>query len=666
MFVCAFWLWATFVILWSSKKLLRSRIPKKVRHDNPSGRSSGRRDRAAAVAAVIALVCILFGWRLRVGARWAASEITRLHPGPNEWSDEVEDDQPIQPPVYLSSEQELSGVLPASLIGLRTVPERMAILRILMERHGRNALPSILAAAVTEKDSSVLAWELRLIGLCRMSGTDHFLAERLGDSRAVVRAAATDALGILRRPAFSLGNGWRTAALDCKPPIALWHLLGPPEAGYGDDRDPEVAIDPSIRPMLESMMLSGSSEGEREAAARALLTWPPSNLHLRVAEWGVWLDAGGVFGIPASIAKEIPPFVHRTGNVLSSFNSYYAPMHNVDKPIIHITSNCALAAQIEVVILDGRPWFAYPLPDDFNLTLESSEIVTSCGALQMNEVMSAAPGSSNGVVSQTTDAIPDCREGYPWLLPHHRLYERGFYNEIWPISSLGLCWQSLIVSPQRLSWMSPPVVPPDPLFKWWEPLRSVPSDWVSNRGETERFLYYDGPTSSALPVVVSLADPERRLVFREIPPPKEIEGQAQRVPPPEFVPVASASKDAAPAREGLYLEVHGGEVRGQHFIVNGNGHVDLAMQLPLAGDAVIQRFREMLIGYGLTPPEAEGLIGAWTPQLFHADGRRFILRMSPADYDRRCPMRVRPAPTEVVRLGLVLSEFGPDASQPAP
>jgi hypothetical protein len=67
----------------------------------------------------------------------------------------------------------------------------------------------------------------------------------------------------------------------------------------------------------------------------------------------------------------------------------------------------------------------------------------------------------------------------------------------------------------------------------------------------------------------------------------------------------------------------------------------------------------MLLRYGLTSPEADGLIAAWTPQFFRAEGRRFILRMSPAEYARQCPMQVRPTPTEVVRLGLVLTEFDP-------
>ena len=91
--------------------------------------------------------------------------------------------------------------------------------------------------------------------------------------------------------------------------------------------------------------------------------------------------------------------------------------------------------------------------------------------------------------------------------------------------------------------------------------------------------------------------------------------------------------------------------------------VVLAPNLPLRGDAVVQQLRTMLTSYGLTPAEAEGLIAAWTPQFFQTEGRRFLLRMSAADYDWQCPMQVRPKPTEVVRLGLVLTEFDAGAGK---
>lgn len=66
----------------------------------------------------------------------------------------------------------------------------------------------------------------------------------------------------------------------------------------------------------------------------------------------------------------------------------------------------------------------------------------------------------------------------------------------------------------------------------------------------------------------------------------------------------------------------------------------------------------MLITRGLTKPEAMGLIDAWRPQFFRAIGSRLILIMNSTDYASLCPIRVWPEPTEMVRVGITLTEFG--------
>jgi hypothetical protein len=230
------------------------------------------------------------------------------------------------------------------------------------------------------------------------------------------------------------------------------------------------------------------------------------------------------------------------------------------------------------------------------------------------------------------------------------------------VTGVGCHWQSLIISPQQLAWMMPPQVSGDPRFQWWKCLREVPSDWVSSRGEAERFLYYDGPTRGLAPIWVKLDEANHKLLFLERPidePNQRSDESLLRRPPL----ISCAAPKNLPDREGIYIEVHGGVITGLRVAVDGKA--TLPAVLPLRGDAVAAEFRKMIVDYGLTEPEADGLIATWSPWLFHAEGKRFILRMSAADYDRQCPMRVRPAPTEVVRLGLVLSEFGPDATQPA-
>jgi hypothetical protein len=78
----------------------------------------------------------------------------------------------------------------------------------------------------------------------------------------------------------------------------------------------------------------------------------------------------------------------------------------------------------------------------------------------------------------------------------------------------------------------------------------------------------------------------------------------------------------------------------------------------LQGDALIQRFHTMLTDAGLTDAEAAGLVDCWRPQFFQTPGSRFVLLLTPEDYDTLCPIRIDPKPTELVRVGLVLTEFG--------
>ena len=65
-------------------------------------------------------------------------------------------------------------------------------------------------------------------------------------------------------------------------------------------------------------MLQGATSDERIAAARALVSWPPKQYRLRVAEWGVWINCKGQLKLVQSVIDEIPKFVHRTGNSCES------------------------------------------------------------------------------------------------------------------------------------------------------------------------------------------------------------------------------------------------------------------------------------------------------------------------------------------------------------
>jgi hypothetical protein len=652
-FWCGLGSWAMLLLLWLSKICLRKSLGKPAHKSNPGRMSIMRRNRVVLAMAIVTIFWLFFGWRERIARRWIPMDRATA----NSYSS--------LRLVDLSQEQSVD-VLSHSLANEWSSDDRIYVLGMLLRYCGRSSLPGICHAAHDEKDEQVLAWELRAIGLFRDQTTEVLLLAKLDDPRPGVRAAAIDALGILRRPTYSIfsSSDFTSPAevlLDTTPAIDLADVTGPPRDpihpySFGSRElmdEPIVALGRPIRDRFERMMLEGTSAEEREAAARALVEWPPEHCRLRLAEWGVWIENKGHLGLSKEIADEIPLFVHHTGNDLKELDSYFRSEFIVTKPVIHVTSDVPMALDIGVAIQHGRPWFAYPYPDDFEIE-ETGAQQSDVPLVEAFHGSLGPPGSPPDLSPPVPGVLPEVREGYPWLIPHHTAPGRAGYG-------IGCRWQSLVVSPQQLPWMTLPGVSNNPRFQWWKQLRNVPSDWVCNRGETERFLYYDGPTRSRAPMGVKLDAARNRLLLFEPGIPqyaaRDSEGGALADPAPL---IAGSVPAKLPAREGLYVEVHGAQIAAQHFDIEHDSTQPLPANLPLQGDAVTARFRKMIVDYGLTDAEAEGLMQTWSPWLFHAEGKRFILRMSPADYDRQCPMRVRPTLTEIVRLGLVLTEFGPD------
>lgn len=675
-FYAAVVLWAAFVgwtVLWQFARLLL--VPRVGRRANVWGIDTRRRRRAILAAAILSIFFMIFGWQERVGRRWIA-RVMAPNPRSSPYGYDPRYDPWRRSPVKLSPAQ-AALALSHLIVDLPTNNERFAVLGMLTEGAGRAALPSLTHAAENERDQSLLAWEIRLIGLCRDPQTAKFLIDRLQDSRPGIRAAAADAVGILRHPSYSIyvpDGFWicDPLALDTKPLIYVGGIVSAVSSspgfafngGWAEHDllvDPAIGIEPGVRATLEKMMLGGAAPEEREAAARALVDWPPDRYRLRVAEWGVWINNDGHMALAQSLLDEIPPFVHRTGNPVSSFGSYFLYPSMVTKPIVHLTSDVPLAVDVEAQISEGRPWFGYPLPDDFAIGGENVPYRGIGGAGGFSVPGTSTSQPADDFMAPAIPSLPDCREGYPWLVPHHRVRQSEGTTFGGPalIANLGLRWQSAILCPDRLSWMVTPAVPPDPRFAWWTRLRDVPSDWVTNRGETERFLYYDGPTRAAVPLAVNL-EGAGRLRFAMPKPPHFGYGASPRSEP-QFQPLSVSDPAGLPTHEGLYVDVHSGHVHAQWMEIPSDGTILLTLDPALTGEAAVSaRFRGMLLRYGLTGPEADGLIAAWAPQFFRAEGRRFVLRMSPAEYARQCPMQVRPTPTEVVRLGLVLTEFDPN------
>jgi hypothetical protein len=217
------------------------------------------------------------------------------------------------------------------------------------------------------------------------------------------------------------------------------------------------------------------------------------------------------------------------------------------------------------------------------------------------------------------------------------------------ISAVGLHWQSLIVSPQLPAWAKLAAVPRDAKYNWWSRLRQVPADYVVSRNEAERFLYYDGPTHRPSPVEVVLSG--GKLLWR-----KKAEEPVHRETAPE--PVYTRQTKTF-GRSGMFVQVRKGQARAEiipeEAVIGPAGGFKISQEL--LGDAA-GMLMNMLTEAGLTQEEARGLVDAWRPQFFEKGGDRLLVRFSSEDYDAMCPMQIQPSPTQLVRVGLLLTEFG--------
>jgi hypothetical protein len=219
----------------------------------------------------------------------------------------------------------------------------------------------------------------------------------------------------------------------------------------------------------------------------------------------------------------------------------------------------------------------------------------------------------------------------------------------------------VIVTPTKLDWMNPPEVGDDARFAWWKRLRDVPSSWVGSRGEAERFLYYDGPTLAPTPVDAKLAGNELTITLAL---PEETYGNP--FPYRQDVP-----------RRAILIRHRAGQLSGQTIDLAALHRPQTSTvtqslgQDNLHGDEVISKFRQLLTltqtitAFGeiafeteLTEAEANGLIDAWRNQFFQTDGTRLLTFLWRQEYDAMCPIQIRPSPTELARVGIILTEFG--------
>ncbi|WP_425399862.1 HEAT repeat domain-containing protein [Aeoliella sp.] len=552
-------------------------------------------------------------------------------------------------------------LLEYGILHLQRPVERTACLKILAEQYPDRTAAMLLRLWPQLKHDDTRLLALHLLGVARDKKSVDLLARLMSNPDPQIRAAAADALGMVRAPSYAIKyDGWSmfgSPSIDSRPPILLWPLLelnnkltdGTTNSGAPGPAVVVNELTTDHRDALEQMMLAGPTSEERTAAARALLAWPPDGYQLRVAEWGVWINDSGELKLAQSVIDEIPPFVHRTGNTIDSLKVRVNQIMIVTKPIIHITANRPMVVDLEVQIQNGRPWFAYPRPDDFNV-----RVATQYGPSRLTTVESDPPRSElDKLAPSESGTLDPVGERYPWLTPHHRTFGSVIsgMGGVNIINSVGLRWQSVIVSPERLEWMQPPKVASE--HQWWSKLRDVECSWVSSVGESERFLYYDGPSFAKSPLDFALVAGNLVTVEQDIF--STDETRAQHVSP--SIPFIGSDDTGVPV-QAMFIHVDGDIIEACVFDTKQmKSETTLTMPFDLKGDQPFETLLNMLCERGLSISEAEGLADCWREQFFATDGKRIVLFLSSEQYDQVCPIRVEPKPTQLVRVGLVLTEL---------
>ena len=164
----------------------------------------------------------------------------------------------------------------------------------------------------------------------------------------------------------------------------------------------------------------------------------------------------------------------------------------------------------------------------------------------------------------------------------------------------------------------------------------MPSSWVAGNGETERFLYYDGPTLANSPVSAQLKGDS--LLLRSQPmfhvdlkARLQDEALLQRFQSTFYGEWKDSdlnshhklarNRSRRPWRDCLFIEVGQDQPSAFRFrmlAMNGlEEKYELADQTRLKGKAVEETLPTILLHRGLTKEEAGGLIASWRDRPFY-------------------------------------------------
>lgn len=590
-------------------------------------------------------------------------------------------------PKNLSESEKVKRLLDG-LQSEKNVARKLTCLKILVERFPLSTYKNIQQIA----QNGSLPLEIRrralwITGIMRRADSVVWLEAMLNNMEPQIREAAIDAIGFVLFPKFYdkfLQTGFRSAngvSIQGTVPIHVnsafrmhaaklesWNGITEMEAAQrlngvgisqknaihnvGDDK-----LKDRIAAKLTRIMTQGRTQGERVAAARALGGFVPRKYQMRAAEWGVWIEAGGKLQLVKTVLDEIPPIAYQTTKQIAKLKERVNQIMVVTKPIIHLKVDRPMSVNVNAYLRRGQPWFYYPRPNDFDIQLQHS---ASERELSDNDFLNFKK-LSEARDTQWVSFDQQACSGYPFLLPKSPIIGTysGRFGASNRITTIGIRWQHLIVTPKQQPWMLEQHL--DPKYEWWTQLRKVQSAWISNGFESEKFLYYDGPTLLNSPLKVIK--------------PKTATGQLEIQYAGKNAGVSQLDLPAGDLEQpiGIMLEVRKGKVRGLKLDfqdisslpkVDGNRHLMFNAKVPrspkfqLDSKSARRVLRQMISEHnGLQPDEAEGLLQSWENQFFKTDGKRLIVRINRSHYDYQCPLEITPRPSKIARVGLILSEL---------
>jgi len=271
-------------------------------------------------------------------------------------------------------------LLRKSLRWLPTEQRRNCVLKIIAEQFPEEAHDLFIQISKETKHEHLIRNTLLLSSIFRIENDIAHYEQFLSHQSGLVRSAAVDAIGMVHHPSFPIPAGSDNFGLQLgfqsDPRIHLRYIADL----ISDESDlkrrhttseiwndqSERALSPKAKEKIKQLLINDPDPQVRSAAARAARNWHPKNYQLRLAEWGVWINEGENLVLAQSIVDEIPPFVHRVGNDMNSITSGRTNAFIiVTKPIIHFLVDQSMVVDISVRISGGRPWFGYPMPDDF-------------------------------------------------------------------------------------------------------------------------------------------------------------------------------------------------------------------------------------------------------------------------------------------------------------